>query len=119
MTDYRQVDVATLTVDDALADSAWCKRPCDYFSFLSINADMLESFSDCTDTELAEIMRAVAAYCVTGEQPGYDSMSTTAVRMAVRSIIRNHDARISAEYLKHYRQYVTATKKKQEQNDAK
>lgn len=115
MNDYRQVDVSTLTLEDALSDREWGRRPCDYFSFLALDAGVLEGFTDFTGAELAETMRAVAAYCVTGEVPDYSSMGTTAVKLAVRTIIRNHDARINAEFLKHYKQFVTATKKKQEQ----
>lgn len=117
MTDYRQMDVSTLTLDDALNDAEWGKRPWDYVSFVAIDTGILESFADFTftDAELVETMRAVAVYCVTGEQPDYASMGTTAVKMAVRMLIRAHDARINAEYLKHYKQYVAAMKKKQDQ----
>lgn len=114
MTDYRQVDVTTLTFDDALNDTEWGKRPWDYVAFVAIDAGVLEGFADFTDAELAETMRAVAAYCVTGAQPDYGSMGTTAVKIAVRTMIRAHDARINAEYLKHYKQYVAAMKKKQD-----
>ena len=119
MTDYRQVDVTTLTLDDALNDAEWGKRPWDYVAFVAIDAGVLESFADFNDAEIAETMRAVAAYCVTGEQPDYGSMGTTAVKIAVRTLTHNHDARINAEYLKHYKQFVSAKKKKQEQTGVK
>lgn len=114
MTDYRQVDVTTLTFDDAYNDAEWGKRPWDYVAFAAIDTGVLESFDDFSDEELSETMRAVAAYCVKGLLPDYDEMRTTAVKIAVRTMIRAHDARINAEYLKHYKQYVTAMKKKQD-----
>lgn len=112
MNDYRLVDVTTLTVEDALNDSEWDKLPKSYFSFLALDAGVLEGFVDFTDAELAETMRAVAAFCMTGELPDYNGMGTTAVKLAVRTIIRDHKARLRAEYLKHYKQYVSAKKKK-------
>ena len=115
MNDYRQVDVSSLTIDDALQDKEWGKAPWDYFAFIAIDASVVEGFTDYTDAELAETMRAVAAYCTTGAYPDYSAMKTTAAKITVRTLIRDHEARMNAEYLKHYRQYVSAMKKKQEQ----
>ena len=115
MINYGSIDVTTLTLEDALSDESWGRRPWDYTAFLAVDVTVLEGFaSDFTDAEIVETMRAISAYCVSGEVPDYDHMSTTAVKVTVRTLVRTHDARLNTEFLKHYRQYVSAMKKRQD-----
>jgi len=118
MTDYTQIDTDLLTLEDALSDEEWGKSPWDYLQFVALDVGTLEGFNDFTDEELAQTMRAIAQYAATGAVPDYSGMCSTAVKITVRTLVRSHDARMNAEYLKHYKQYVSVMRKKQtKQND--
>lgn len=115
MKDYRSIDTAALTLDDALADEVFHKDPWDYYEFIAINADVMESIDqDFTLEEAGEVLKILARYCNTGNYPDYSQMSTTAVKATVRTLIHAHDMRMKSEYLRHYRQFVTSQQKKQE-----
>lgn len=113
MRDYTSIDTAALTVDDALADELFNKTPYDYFEYIAIGADVIEGIPDFTVSEAGEVFKAVADYCITGQYPDFATMSTTAVKVTVRSLIHAHERRMNVEYLRHYKQFVASQAKKQ------
>lgn len=108
VTDYRNVDISTLTVDDALHDADWGKRPCDFFKYVTIDTAVLTTLDDFTDDEIAQSMRAIRAYCLAGVLPDYSTMKSTAIKVAVRSVIAAHEERMNGEYLRRYKQFAGA-----------
>lgn len=114
MTDYLNMDIASLTVEDARNDAEWGKRPVDVCRFLGVDMPVLDSFADFTDGEIAEIMRVMRAFCLDGIVPDYSALSTSAVKLSIRSLVASHTQRIESEYLKAYKSYAGA-----KQNQAK
>lgn len=113
MIDYTCIDTSNLTVEDAMADEMFGKTPYDYFEYICFGADVIEGIPDFTRNEAGEVLQAVANYCITGQYPDFSKMSTTAVKVTVRSLIHAHERRMNAEYLRHYRQFVATQAKKQ------
>ena len=119
MKDYRGIDISTLTVEDALGDEDWGRTPFDYFQYFAIPAEVLEGLPDFTTEEAGETLKAIADYCISGQYPDISRMCSTAVKITVRTLIHGHQQRMNSEYLRHYRQYVAAMAKKQEQAEKK
>lgn len=120
MKDYAAVavDLSTMTHDDAveyaLADEAFKKKPQDFFAYVCIDKAILKSvLLDFSIDEAGEAFMFIADYCTNGTEPDYTSMSSTAVKLAVRSIIDAHEKRMNAEFVRHYRQFVATQAKKQ------
>ena len=124
MKDYKNIDVSSLTVDDALADEQFGKRPVDYFDYACIGAEQLESvFYDLTISEAGEVLKHYADYCMVSlhdpedgynpdYEPNFKEMSSAAVKGMVRTLVKSHRKRMESEFLRHYRQYVSVQKKK-------
>lgn len=108
VTDYLNMDVSALTVDDARHDTEWGKQPHDFFRYVTIDTAVLTTFDDFTDEEIVQTIKAIRAYCLEGELPDYRTMKSTAVKVAVRSVIAAHEERMTGEYLKKYKQYAGA-----------
>lgn len=114
MRDYTSIDTKELTVDDALADELFGKKPRDYYEYTAFDSAVMESvILDFTKDEASELLFAVADFCVNGTEPDYSVLSTTAVKSTVRSLINAHNRRMNSEYLRHYRQFVATQAKKQ------
>ena len=115
MTDYTTIDTAALTYEDAIEDEAFNKKPSDYFEYVALDASIVKSIiQDFNIDEAGEALMFIADYCTNGgNEPDYTSMSTTAIKLTVRTVISNHERRMKAEYLRHYRQFVKAQAKKQ------
>lgn len=116
MTDYTTIaiDTAALTYEDAIEDEAFNKKPSDYFEYVALDASIIQSIiQDFGIDEAGEAIMYIADFCANGNEPDYTSMSTTAIKIVVRSVISNHEKRMMAEYLRHYRQFVKAQAKKQ------
>lgn len=114
MTDYTSIDTAALTYEDAIEDEAFNKKPSDYFEYVALDASIIQSIiQDFGIDEAGEAIMYIADFCANGTEPDYTSMSTTAIKIVVRSVISNHEKRMMSEYLRHYRQFVKAQAKKQ------
>lgn len=113
MIDYKQLDVASLTIDDALNDPNFKKTRADVTRFCALNDSLWKSFPDFDDAEMLAYMRAMTAYYNTGLSPDYSAIQSTAVRLALRESIASHSARVDAAYLDSYKSFVRGKKRKQ------
>lgn len=111
--DYKAMDVASLTVDDALNDTNFNKRPSDVQKYCGIDNSFMESMADFTDGELITFMRAMGEYYNNGTLPDYGSITSTAVKMALRSNIASHKERMEAAYVSAYQSFVKGKKRTQ------
>lgn len=111
--DYKAMDVATLTADDAINDDNFNKRPCDVQKYCGLDDSFMASMSDFTDNELVAFMRAMGEYYNNGTLPDYGSITSTAVKMALRSNIASHKERLEAAYVKAYQAFVKGKKRAQ------
>ncbi len=109
--DYKAMDVATLTADDALNDTNFNKRPSDVQKYCGLDDSFMASMADFTDDELITFMRAMGEYYNNGTLPDYGSITSTAVKMALRSNIANHKERLEAAYVKAYQAFVKGKKR--------
>lgn len=105
MRDYTNVNVAELTLDDALQDSDWGKRPTEVMDYFAFDFSMLRLCGRLNDEEVARVMRVVCVYVATGEIPDYDA-ETPAVAIMLESIIAAHERRVNKAYLNSYKAYV-------------
>lgn len=118
MSKYTGIDTKNLTLDDALNDTDWGKQPRDYLKYITLEFPILQSIAeDYTAEETKRLMQVLALYYVDGVTPDYTSIPSSAVKQAVRVTIAGQQARIESEYLKHYRQYVTAVQKRERQEE--
>lgn len=120
MSKYTGYETNDLTIDDALNDTEWGKQPKDYLSYITIEYSQLVSIAEDYDaSETARIMQVIALYYVYGIEPDYKSIDSSGVRGAVRSIIASQKARLESVYVTHYKQYVSAMKRREraEKND--
>lgn len=116
MSKYTGVDVKGLTVDDAVQDTAWGKRPMDYVRYVTIELPILQSIAeDFTSDETKRLMQVLALYFVNGIDPDYQSIQSSAVKQAVRITIAAQTERIESLYLTHYKQYVSAIQRREKQ----
>lgn len=111
MRDYKDVDIAALTVDDALRDVDWGKRPTDVTDYFAFDMSMLRLCARLNDGEVARVMRVVCEYVATGEIPDYDA-ETPAVAIMLESIISAHERRVNKAYLNSYKAFVKGKKPK-------
>lgn len=105
MRDYLEIDVKSLTVDDALNDVEFSKRPKDFCRYVAIDSAVLDAIEDFEPEELYVMMRTIRDYVIDGLMPDYSKLSTAA-RISARLIITNHKQRMESEYLKAYKQFV-------------
>lgn len=116
MSKYLDMDSKNLTLDDALNDADWGKQPKDYLRYVTLEFAILQSIADdYTSDETKRLMQVLALYYVDGIEPDYSTIESSAVKQAVRVTITGQQARIESEYLRHYRQYVTAVQKRERQ----
>jgi hypothetical protein len=116
MSKYTDIDVKTLTVDDALRDTDWNKQPMDYVRYVTIEMPILQSIAeDFTSDETRRFMQVLALYFINGIEPDYHTIQSTAVKQAVRITITAQTERIESVYLTHYKQYVSAIQRREKQ----
>jgi hypothetical protein len=116
MSKYTDIDVKTLTVDDALRDTDWNKQPMDYVRYVTIEMPILQSIAeDFTSEETQRFMQVLALYFINGLEPDYRTIKSTAVKQAVRITITAQTERIESVYLTHYKQYVSAIQRREKQ----
>jgi len=113
MIDYKQLDVASLTIEDAQNDPGFTKTRADVVRYCGLNDSFMRSVSDFEDDELIDFLRAMAEYYVDGLMPEYSTIESTAVRLALRENIASHSARVDAAYLDSYKSFVRGKKRKQ------
>jgi len=111
MRDYKDVDISALTLDDALQDADWGKRPTDVTDYFAFDLSMLRHCGRLSDGEVARVMRVVCNYVATGEVPNYDD-EVPAVAIMLESIISAHERRVNKAYLNSYKAYVKGKKPK-------
>jgi len=111
MRDYKDVDVAALTVDDALQDADWGKRPSDVTDYFAFDLSMLRHTKRLNDAEKARVLDAVCDFVTTGVIPDYDA-ETPSVAIMLESIISAHERRVNKAYLNSYKAYVKGKKPK-------
>ena len=117
MVKYADVDVRTLTVDDALNDASWGKTPSDYLRYVTIDFPILQSIAeDFTTEETRRFICVLSLYYVNGIEPDYNTIGSTAVKQAIRLTIAAQQERIQSTYLTHYKQYVSAIKRREAAN---
>lgn len=123
MRDYTKLDLNAMSqrevLEYAYADEDFNKTPFEYFQYVAVEVDALENIQDATELEVGQAFKAIAQYCLTGRIPDYQAFTSSGVKMLVRSIIHAHDKRMEAEFVRHYRQYVSVQKKAQEKNNNK
>lgn len=116
MSKYTDIDVKTLTVDDAMRDADWNKQPMDYVRYVTIEMPILQSIAeDFTSEETQRFMQVLALYFINGLEPDYRTIKSTAVKQAVRITITAQTERIESVYLTHYKQYVSAIQRREKQ----
>lgn len=116
MSKYTDLDTKALTLDDALNDSDWGKKPRDYLKYITIEFPILESIAeDFSADETKRLMNVLALHYVYGIEPDYQSIDSSAVKQAVRITIASQKERIESVYLTHYKQYVAAIQKREKQ----
>lgn len=103
-----------LTLEDALNDAEWGKQPSNFCEYVTVDTAVLASFADFTDEEIAEAMRAIAAFCLDDTSPDYHAMKSTAAKVVTRAVIASHEKRMNGEFLRRYKMYRGA-KQRQEQ----
>ena len=117
---YTGVDVKSLTVDDAIQDNDWGKKPMDYVRYVTIELPILQSIAeDFTSEETKRLMQVLALYFVNGIEPDYKSIQSSAVKQAVRITIAAQTERIESVYLTHYKQFVAAIQRREKQEASK
>ena len=113
MSKYTDVNIAGLTLEDALADSEWGKKPGDYLKFVGLDMALWQGLAegdfDC-DTWW-EFTLSITYYVVHGIEPDFANIHDSGVKQAVRNTIAAFKERLNGEYLKHYRQYVAAVQR--------
>lgn len=116
---YTGINTKDLTLDDALNDTDWGKQPRDYLKYITLEFPILQSIAeDYTAEETKRLMNVLALYYVNGIEPDYASIQSSGVKQAVRVTIAGQKERIESVYLTHYKQYVAAIQKR-EQNEQK
>jgi len=116
MSKYTGIDVKTLTVEDAMQDSDWGKQPMDYVRYVTIEMPILQSIAeDFSSDETKRLMQVLALYFISGIEPDYSSIHSSAVKQAVRITIAAQTERIESMYLTHYKQYVSAIQRREKQ----
>lgn len=103
-----------LLLEQMRADRSWTKTTADYFSYVTIDREILERIEtgDYDDNEIVQIMRCLARYCLTGEYPDYVKIQSRVVRWTLQDIIKNHDLRMSGELIKQYKKHLTQLEKR-------
>ena len=110
--DYDNMDVATLTADDALRDATFNKTQFDVMRFCAIDDSVMRTIPEFTDDELIVFMRYMADFYVNGAWPDYTSITSTAARMALRSNVAAHVERMNKTLLDSYKAFVKGKKSK-------
>lgn len=110
--DYDGMDVSELTTEDALRDATFGKTQWDIVKFCAIDDAVMRTIPEFTDDELIVFMRYMADFYVNGAFPDYSSITSTAVRMALRANIDGHMARINKALLDSYKSYVKGKRTK-------
>lgn len=112
MSKYTGVNVAGLTLEDALADAEWGKKPGDYLKYVTLDCAIFQSIKDRDfSMETWWEFGLVLTDCVlNGREPDYSKLDSS-VKYPLRSTIRDFKERLNSEFLKHYRQYVAAVQR--------
>lgn len=110
--DYREMEVKDLGFEDALEDENFNKKPGDIMEYCGFNDSFMRSIPDFQDDELITFIRAMGAYYTDGIEPDYESIKSTAVKMALRGNITSHDKRIEAKYVQAYQSFVKGKKRR-------
>lgn len=111
--DYDSMDVAELTTEDALRDVSFGKTQWDVMRFMAIDDSVMRTVPEFTDGELIVFMRSMAEFYVNGTFPDYGSITSTAVRMALRANITAHIERMNKTLLDSYKAFVKGKRSKQ------
>ena len=111
--DYKGMDLTTLTFDDAMNDDGFDKKPTDVVKYCGLDDSFMRSIPDFNDDELLAFMRAMSDFYNDNREPDYTTITSTAVKMALRSCIANHKERIKAAYVKAYQSFVRGKKRTQ------
>lgn len=120
MSKYTGIDVKSLTVDDAIQDTAWGKQPMHYVRYVTLELPILQSIAeDFTGDETKRLMQVLALYFIDGIEPDYQTIQSSAVKQAVRITIAAQTERIESLYLTHYKQYVAAMQRKEKLEEHK
>lgn len=105
MMDYSGIEIKDLTLDDALNDAEWDKRPADISTFAAVDKPIMRGLRRLTDGEKAAFIDALCDYMLDGTIPAYDGLPT-GVSIMLDTLIDAHERRINGEYLKQYKRYV-------------
>ena len=113
--DYKAMYISALTIDDALNDENFTKTPDDFLKYCGFTDGFMRSISDFQDDEIVLFVRAMGRFYVDVTLPDYDSIKSTAVKMALRENIPAHTARTNDLFLKGYGAFVKGKKRKQKE----
>ena len=110
--DYDSMDLSMLTADDALADENFNKTQFDVMRFCAIDDSVMRTIPEFTDDELLVFMRALADFYVNGCYPDYAGITSTAVRMALRSNLDAHVTRMNKALAESYKSFCKGKRSK-------
>lgn len=110
--DYDNMDVSTLTAEDALKDATFNKTQFDVMRFCAIDDSVMRTIPEFTDDELIVFMRYMSDFYTNGAFPDYASITSTAARMALRANISAHIERMNKTLLDSYKAFVKGKKSK-------
>ena len=120
MSKYTGINVRSLTLEDALNDTDWGKKPVDYMKYITIDFPILQSIAeDFTADEAKHFISVLALYYVNGIEPNYSSIQSSGVKQAVRFTIAAQTERLESVYLLRYKQYVSSMITKEKQQEEK
>ena len=118
MKDYTQIEISSLTTEDALNDDEFKLKPQDVFEYVAIDKIILKSFAEYMQRDdISETMIWVSRYCIDGLEPQYDKMESPVVKMAVGQAVESHKRRLMKEYLSRYKKFVGAKQQRQKDKD--
>lgn len=110
--DYDDMDVSTLTAEDALKDTTFNKTQYDVMRFCAIDDSVMRTIPEFTDDELIVFVRYLADFYINGQFPDYSSITSTAARMALRANISAHIERMNKTLQDSYKAFVKGKKSK-------
>lgn len=118
MSKYTGINVRSLTLEDALNDSDWGKKPVDYMKYITIDFPILQSIAeDFTADEAKRFISVLALYYVNGVKPDFSTIHSSGVKQALRITINAQTERLESVYLTHYKQYVSVMQKQEKQSE--
>lgn len=107
---WRGVEPSALTLDDALHDVEWGKRPGDFFEYCAVDKTALEFMMRMPPADVGLAMQAVGAYCLTGAMPDeFDEYPLTA-QMLAQTVTDKHKGRMDAVTLARYKAWAGGKK---------